>query len=224
MEKPEATAQLVKEEINSSIFIKETLKKGLINYSELARQLLPKIKKQNKKANFASVLISLQRYQEEISKTKSDLDSFLERVLPELELIIKNKIITLSFERNKKVMGMLNNISKEIRWDSGDIMFFIQGTREVTVIIDRKNEKKFNKLKSQLLERKDNLATLSVREPIGEVYSKEIVGFLALLTATLADNNINIYEIATTFKQEIFVIHERDLTKAYDAFERLAKR
>ena len=130
---------------------------------------------------------------------------------------MKTKIITLSYERNKKIMNTLNEISKEIRWDAGDIMYFIQGTSEVTVILDEKNEKKFDKLKSQLLEKKDNLATLSVREPESLIYSKEIPGFLALLTSTLADNQINIYECATTFKQEIFVIHEKDLTKAYDS-------
>ena len=54
MEKAEATAQLVKEEINSSLFIKESLKKGLINYSKLAKKILPKVKLQNKKANFQS--------------------------------------------------------------------------------------------------------------------------------------------------------------------------
>ena len=221
MEKPEATAKLVKEEVNSSLYLKEILKKGLINYSELARQLLPKIKEKNEKANFASILISLQRYYDEIKKSPSKHEVFIREQLPKLELIMKTKVITLSYERNKKVINLLNEISKEVRWDAGDIMFFIQGTSEITIILDEKNENKFYGLKTHLLERKEGLATLSVREPESLIYSKEVPGFLALLTSTLADNNINIYEIATTFKQEIFVINEKDLTKAYDSFNDL---
>jgi hypothetical protein len=224
MEKAEATAQLVKEEINSSLFIKESLKKGLINYSKLAKKILPKVKLQNKKANFQSVLIAIQRYYDCLNKSEKEFEKSLASALPNLELIIKNKIITLSLERNKKTMDELNEISKKIRWDAGDIMFFIQGTSEVTVILDKKNLNKFEKIKSEVIEKQDNLATISVREPEGEKYSKEIVGFLALLTSTLADNNINIYEVATTFKQEIFVIHEKDLTKSYEAFNKLISK
>jgi len=224
MEDLTTTAQLVREEINASLYIKETIKKGLINYSELARQILPKIKKQNPKANIASVIIALQRYYDTSKHERTEYEDFIEKQLPKLEILIKNKVITLSYERNKKVMDALIEISKSIRWDSGDIMYFIQGTSEITLIVDKKNEEKFDKIKSVLLEKKEGLATLSVREPESLIYSKEIPGFLALLCSTLADNNINIYECATTFKQEIFVLSEKDITKAYESFNKLVEK
>jgi len=221
MEKAEATAQLVKEEINSSIYLKEILKKGLINYSALAREILPKIKSKNSKANFASILIALQRYYEEVGKENTEFEKFVRQSLPNCELIIKNKIMTLSFHRTKRAMTLINEISKDIRWDMGDIMFFIQGSGEITVITDKKHEAKFDKLKSELVEKKDSLALLSIREPDALTYSKEVPGFLALLTQTLSDNGINIYESATTFKQTMFIVHEKDITKAYEAFNKL---
>ncbi len=221
MEKAEATAQLVKEQINSRIYLKEILKKGLINYSALARELLPKIREQNKKANFSSVLIAIQRYYDEVGKENSEFERFVKQSLPNCELIIKNKIMTLSFNRTKKVMALINEISKEIRWDLGDILFFIQGSGEITVITDKKHEPKFDKIHSELVETKDNLALLSLREPDAATYSKEVPGFLALLTQTLSDNNINIYESATTFKQTMFIVHEKDITKAYEALNKL---
>lgn len=222
MDKTEkSTSELVKEEINSSIYLKETLKKGLINYSALTRELLPKIKEKNRKANFASVLIAIQRYYDEIDKDNTEFEKFVKENLPNCELIIKNKILTLSYNRTKRVMALINEISREIRWDLGDMMFFIQGTGEITIILDKKNEKKFDRIKNDLVEKKDNVAVLSLREPDALTYSKEVPGFLALLTQTLADNNINIYELATTYKQTMFIVHEKNITKAYDALQKL---
>ena len=221
MEKAEATAQLVKEEINSSIFLLETLKKGIINYSELTRQLLPKIKEKNKKANFPSVLIAIQRYYDEI-KEKSGLPNQFGEILKDSDLILKNNILDLTFERTKEVMKNINEVSKTIRWDMGDIMFVIQGTAELTVIIDKKNLKKFDTIKNKIIEKKEDLALLSLREP-DEVssYSRGLVGFFALLTTLLADKNINIWEVATTYKQNIFIIYESDLPKAYETLKKL---
>jgi hypothetical protein len=221
MEKAEATAQLVKEEINSSIFLLETLKKGIINYSELTRQLLPKIKEKNKKANFPSVLIAIQRYYDEI-KEKSGLPNQFGEILKDSDLIMKNNILDLTFERTKEVMKNINEVSKTIRWDMGDIMFVIQGTAELTVIIDKKNLKKFDTIKNKIIEKKEDLALLSLREP-DEVssYSRGLVGFFALLTTLLADKNINIWEVATTYKQNIFIIYESDLPKAYETLKKL---
>ena len=220
MEKAEATAQLVKEEIYSSIVLLESLKRGLINYSELARQLLPNIKSQNKKANFSSVLIALQRLYDELKSQKQEKD--FGEILKDSELIMKTNIVDLAFERTKEVMKLINEISKEIRWDMGDIMFVIQGTSEITVICDKRNLKKFDKVRSKIVEIKENLSMLSLREP-EEVssYSRDMIGFLAYLTTALADKNINIWEVATTYKQSIFILYESDLPIAYDTLKKI---
>ena len=221
MEKAEKTAQLVKEEIDSSLFTLECLKKGLINYSELTRQLLPRIALKNPKANFSSVLIAIQRYYEELNGTSNKYLQFKD-ILKESELIMKTNIVDLTFERDKEVMKTINEISSEIRWDMGDVLFLIQGAFEITVIIDKKNLKKFDKINSKLIEKKEGLAILSLREPEEiNAYSRSLVGFFSLLSTLLADKNINIWETATTYKQNIFIIYESDLMFAYNTFKKL---
>jgi hypothetical protein len=220
-EEDKTTAELVKEEIKSRLFTNETLKQGLINFSALARELLPKIKTRNKKANFASVLIAIQRYYDEVKSSKSEN---IGELLKDCELIMKNRVSSLTLERNKKVMNLINQVSQSIRWDLGDIMFFIQGSSEVTLVIDKKNEFKFSSLSGSIVEKKTDLALLSLRES-GELnkYSKDIPGFLSLLTSTLANSSINIIDIASTYKQIIFVLYEKDLAKAYTTLENLIK-
>jgi aspartokinase len=137
---------------------------------------------------------------------------------------MKNKICSLTLERTKDVMNLINNVSKTIRWDLGDIMFFTQGSGEITVVIDKKNEKKFSGLGAKVIEKKEELTLLSLRET-GESarYSKDIPGFLSLITGKLAEREINIIDIASTYKQVIFVLNEKDSTKAYSILDNLIK-
>ena len=221
MEDMKTTARLVKEEITSSLFVNESLKKGLINYSALARELLPKIKNRNKKANFSSVLIAIQRYYDEVKGIRSNGEE-LNKIISNSELIVKNKIISFTFERNKRIMSLINQVSSSIRWDLGDILFFIQGAGEVTIVIDKKNSFKFDGLKSNLIEKKENLAILSLRESDNtKAYSKDVKGFLAFLTSVLADNSINIIDIASTYKQIIFVLDEKDAITSYEILNKI---
>ena len=217
-----STAELVKEEINSSLYLLEVLKKGMINFSALARDLLPKMKEKNSRSNFPSVLIAIQRYYDEIKTDK--MNDRLGKILHGCELIMKNKISSLTVERTKSSVSLINEVSKEIRWDLGDILFLVQGSGEITVVIDRKNEKKLNKLGKKIIEKKENLAIISIRESQDlESYSKDVAGYLALLTSTLTNNLVNIYDVASTYKQIIFTINESDLMKAYTALDKLIK-
>lgn len=212
-----STSELVKEEIKSSMIINEALKKGLINYSSLVRLLLPNIQQQNKKANFQSVLIAIQRYYDEIKLEKSD--EGIGKILKEAELIMKNNIVSLTMERTKQAMTVINKVSQTIRWDLGDIMFSIQGTGEITLVIDKKNSSKFTNLGKKIIDKRENLAIISIKE--APAYSKDTKGYLALLTSTLADNNINVLDIASTHAQIIFIINENQLTLAYETLSRL---
>src|SRR3989339_621570 len=222
MEQNRTTAELMKEEINGSLFIKESLKNDLINYSSLVRLLLARIKRENPKANFASILIAIQRYQDELVKKHSNLEN-LKKTLASSEIIMKNKIASLTLARTGEAMKFLNEVSRNIKWDQGDIFFTVQGSGEVTVIIDEKNEHKFEKVKeTSILEEEKNLALISLRESDSQKeYSKESLGYLSLLTTTLADNGINILDIASTYRQVFFVIYEKDLTKTYNVFSKL---
>ena len=222
MEKPTTTSRLVKEEIDKNIFVKESLKESLINYSALTRKILPKVKKKNNKANFSSVLISIQRYHDQIGD--EGINKNIKKILSNSEVIMKNNICSLTVERDLEAIKKVEEISKDIRWDLGDILFFIQGSGEVTIIIDNKNKSKFGEVNSKIIEKREDLATLSLRENENlKKYSKDTKGYLALLTNKLAEKDINIVDITSTYKQIIFILDEKDLTKAYNEINKLIK-
>lgn len=166
------------------------------------------------------MLIAIQRYYDEI-KSPNSKNNFSE-ILQDSELIMKNKIVSLTLERTKDSLNFIAKLAKKIRWDLGDILFTTQGSGEVTIVLDKKNARIIEKSKLKILEKKLDLSIISLREPEElESYSKDEIGFLSLLTTTLGDNKINIYDIATTYKQIIFVIPEKDLTRAYDVLNNM---
>ena len=223
MEEHITTTSLVREAVAASLVLSETLQQGLINYSALTRRLLPTIKKKNPKANAASVLIALQRYADELAS--KPVDNQAQAILANAEIIMKNNIASYTLERTALVMTELNEISRSIRWDAGEIFFFIQGTSEITVVIDANNNSRFIKLNAYIIEKITDLGIISLREAehSAKKYSKNVPGYLALLTKTLADHHINILDIASTYRQIIFVIKEQQLTTAYGILSALCK-
>jgi len=214
------TADLVRQEIKKNLFVEELLKENLINHSSLARKMLPEIKKINPKATFDSVLIAIKRQVMVLPKTK--LVPELKDIIGSSELLMKNEILEITVERNPALFLFLNDLAKSIRWDLGEVFFVVQGSGEITLIIDAKNQEKFSKIKSQIIETRKKLAFISVRES-SKKYSKEVKGYLSFLTNKLTENDINIVEIASTHKQVIFIIEEKDLIKAYGVFNELIK-
>ena len=159
--KTSPTSELVKNELKGSMFINELLKENLINHSSLARKLLPKIKKQNTKATFESVLITIKRYSSSLPKQK--ISNELKKIIADSELLMKNDIVELTIERTPTIFQFFNDLSKEIRWDLGEIFFIIQGSGEITLIMDKKNQEKFKKLKPSVIEKRENMALISIR-------------------------------------------------------------
>lgn len=222
----QSTPTVVQRAIRNDVFIEAMLARGLINYSALARVLLPQVQQKNRTANFESVLIAIQRFAQNLEKPEP-IDKNLREVLAKTEIIMKNDIVQLTFERDKKIYDSILETSKKIRLDVGELFFLIQGSRDISIFLDMH---KANELKS-LLKKATNttkrLAIISLREPSYKMreneLSREIPGYLAFLTTLFAKNAINIVEIASTHSQMIFVIGEKDLGKAYEVLDECIK-
>jgi hypothetical protein len=123
------------------------------------------------------VLIAIQRYYDEI-KSPNSKNNFSE-ILQDSELIMKNKIVSLTLERTKDSLNFIAKLAKKIRWDLGDILFTTQGSGEVTIVLDKKNARIIEKSKLKILEKKLDLSIISLRETEElESYSKDEIGFL----------------------------------------------
>ncbi len=209
------TAQIVREELEKDVFLQNSLAKGFINNSALARELLPIVKKKNPKATLESVTVSISRHSSGLKLEKVEKD--LMEQIANSQISLKNDIIHSTFLRNNVVFNAINEISKKIRWDLDEILFINQGGGEITVVFDKKNEVLFNRILSDAVEVREDSAILSIREPkIKNLKpSIEVPGLYAYFIGQISKNGINILDIISTRTQITFVLKESDITKAY---------
>lgn len=217
------TSQIVREEIDKDIFLQNSLAKGLINNSALARLLLPKVKIKNPKATIESITISIARYTNSLKHNK--LERELTAQISNSQVSLKNDIVHATFFRNNTIVSGINEISKKIRWDLDEILFINQGSGEITIVFDKKNKYQFKKILANAVEVRDNSAILSIREGKikGLMPSIEVPGLYAYFINQISQNGINILDVVSTRSQITFVIKESDLIKSYEVINNCIK-
>src|SRR3989344_2157196 len=213
------TTDLVKNELENDLYLLELLEEDLINVSALSRKIFPKVKEQNNKATKEYISIAIKRYVE--SKQGKKTSNEVAKMIANSQLSIKNDILHLTFKRNDFMLKTISEISKKINWDNEEIFFMNQGSGEVTIIIDEKNEELLEKCKEHLIERTDNLAILSLRENREKGLEKTIntPGVYSHFINQLSRKGINILEIVSTLSQITFVLDNKDIMRAYGILE-----
>ena len=204
------TAQLTKDYISQHPGIKECLKKGLINYSALARMISEKKGIQNK-SSIAAVLVAATRYGEELRKEKNYEKDVIE-LLKSGGIEAKNRIAVVIVEKNILPESMMD-IEKEAK-KKGNVFNAIEGSLTITVIISQsfipELKKKFG---NSIIKSTENLIEIIIKT--GEKIEK-IPGVVSYLTSLLAENNINIIEIMSCWTDTIIIIEEKDFSKSVE--------
>ena len=103
------TEQIVREELEKDVFLHNSLAKGFINNSALARELLPLVKKKNPQATLESVTISISRYSSSLKLEKFEKD--LIGQIANSHISLKNDIIHSTFLRNNTIFTTINENS-----------------------------------------------------------------------------------------------------------------
>lgn len=184
--------------------IKECLKKGLINYSSLARLIQKDLETKAKKE---AILIAARRYKQKIKN--APLEDKIIKIVENSNIDIKNNIMIYTLEKNI-FPDSLVEIEKEIKRDK-ELFFAIEGTKTMTIIIQKQNkeliEKKF---KNNIINKKSDLALITIScEGI-----EETPGVVNYITGWFFDNGINIEEFMSCYDDTLIVINAEDVDRA----------
>ncbi len=190
--------------------VKDCLKKGLINYSSLTRQVCDDMNLDLKK-NFDAVLIACRRYYRKIKSEHSNEDQVLS-ILRQSKVEVKNKIIVLVLEKNIHMPNLIE-IEKNAK-KQNEIFHIIEGVSAITVIT---SEDLIGSLKSafknKIVKENKNLAEITLKSP------KDIEttpGLISYLYSLLGENNINIFETMSCWTDTIFVVEEKDIARVME--------
>lgn len=192
--------------------IKDCLKKRLLNYSKLSRQIIRD--SSLKGSDFDAVLIAARRYFRKLAKSASAEDK-IRLLLSSSRIEIKNKIIVAVIEKHVYTDDLLE-LERKIKKSRG-VFYAIEGTDAITVITAAAFLADIlAKFKSSVIKLWKDLALVVIASP---EYIEETPGVFSYLSSMLSDRSINVLEAMSCWSETLFVVSESDIVKVLDSFK-----
>lgn len=182
--------------------IKDCLKKRMINYSSLARQICKEL---NIKS-FDAVLVACRRCSEKL-KQREELEKRIVLLLKKSRIEIRNRIMAVVLEKGISTDSLIS-LEKGIK-KSNEELHIIEGANAITLITSQ-----------EFLERIRELfryKTLRINKDLAEVIIKTSTeientpGVVSYLYSLLGEHGINIVETMSCWTDTIFIIDEKDV-------------
>jgi hypothetical protein len=187
-------AQDVRNHLRNKPYLLEALEKGIVNLSELSRQ----IQKELKTNDTSAIKAALRRYSEELQKHKQKRE---EKVLQ----LLKRSSIAV-YDR-KAVMITGKEISSKIGMEVDLLGKFVY-------LLDRSDLPE----RISTLVKHDNCTMIVVHSPEELEVTPGVVAFLATL---LAEQNVNIIEFISCWTETIMVVEKKDSLKTYEVLSNM---
>lgn len=212
-------AEAVRNEIQILPHTKTSLGEGIVNYSALARKLMPKLSdKLGKKLNEESVIVAIKRYSDEMGHQeaeKSYLDMFANS-----QITLQDNMCYTHFKKNKEVIEKVDKLFSAEDWKLGEMRVLIHGADQVMVIMKENRVRELLKeLDESVINSFSQSSLLTLNLPY-ESYST--YGIIAEVTSLLAKQGISLELISSPPDLHILV-DEKDAERTYSTFKQLIK-
>ena len=187
-------AQNVRNHLRNKPYLLEALEKGIVNLSELSRQIQEELKIEN----MSAVKAALRRFSEELQKHKQKRE---EKVLQ----VLKRSVMAV-YDR-KSVIITPNEIATQTGMK-------VDLLGKVVYLLDRSDLPK----RVSALVKHDNCTMIVVHSP---EELEATPGVVAFLTTLLAEQNVNIIEFISCWTETIIVVEKKDSLKTYEVLSNL---
>jgi aspartokinase len=187
-------AQNVRNHLQNKPYLLEALEKGIVNLSELSRQ----IQEELKTSNTSAVKAALRRFSEELQKHKQKREEKVLQVLKRSGIAVydRKSVMITTKEVNTKTGMKVDLLNKFVYLlDKGDL------PERINAIVKHDN------------------CTMIVMHSPEELEATP--GVVAFLTTLLAEQNVNIIEFISCWTETIIVVEKKDSLKAYEVLSNL---
>ena len=209
-------SHLVEKIVNERPLLFQALEQDIISFGNLAAQLEKEISEElNKEIKRSAIVMALRRYSDKIqSKSKTAKFDF------HSEITLKTNLCDLAIRKSPTLFPKLQKANKVADYGKGDTLNIIHGNHEVSIVTNRKHLKDIkSELKGEkIIKIEENLVALSLNFSEKFLYTP---GVISTVIRKLTWEDINIYELISTFTELTFIISQKDATKAYNALQKL---
>jgi len=188
------TAQNVRNHLRNKPYLLEALEKGIVNLSELSRQIQLELKIDNTSA----VKAALRRFAAELQKHKQKRE---EKVL---QLLRRSGIAV--YDRKSVIIT-----NKEVETKNGLKLDLLN---KYVYLLDRSDLPE----RISALVKHENCTMIVIHSPEELEATPGVVAFLATL---LAEQNVNIIEFISCWTETIMVVEKKDSLKAYEVLSNM---
>ena len=187
-------AQAVRNYLRNKPYLLEALEKGIVNLSELARQIQTELAAEEPSA----IKAALRRYSGELQKHKQKRE---EKVL---QLLRRSSIAV--YDRKSVIIT-----GKELNMETGMKVDLLD---KFVYLLDRSDLPE----RVAALVKHENCTMIVVHSPKELEATPGVVAFIATL---LAEQNVNIVELISCWTETIIVIEKKDSLKVYETLSNL---
>jgi aspartokinase len=187
-------AQKVRNHLQNKPYLLEALEKGIVNLSELSRQIQIELKT----SNTSAVKAALRRFSEELQKHKQKRE---EKVLE----VLKRSAIAVYDRKSVMITTREVNTKTGMKVDLLDKYIYL---------LDRKDMPQ----RINTIVKHDRCTMIVMHSPEELEVTPGVVAFLATL---LAEQNINIIEFISCWTETIIVVEKKDSLKTYEVLSNL---
>ncbi len=206
------TTELTENYLREHPSIKDCLKKGIINYSKLARKIGKELGIE-KKTSMEAILIACRRFAVKIKKEEV-LEEKILTILQQSTLEIKNKVVVVIIQK-RVPLEIMERVEKKVRKTEG-LWYLIEGTKVFTLIISEQDlEVVKNNLKKEIIKTSMGLALITLKSP---EELETTPGVMLYLYSLLGDQGINVVETMSCWTDTIFIVEEKEVSKIIGLF------
>jgi hypothetical protein len=196
----------VEQYINSHASVKDILKKGLVNYSALSRQIIKETGL--KRTDFDAVLIACRRTARKLSM-KSSAETRILQILQKSKMEIKTKILAVVLDKDVDDEDLLD-FERKVK-KKKDVYQMIEGTSAITLITNDEYSDEINRLfRKSILKMNRNLVDIILKSP---EKLENVPGVSSYLYSLFAEREINILETMSCYTDTLLVVNEEDLNE-----------
>jgi aspartokinase len=187
-------AQNVRSHLRNKPYLLEALEKGIVNLSELSRQ----IQKELKIDNTSAVKAALRRFSEELQRRKQKREEKVLQLLKRSGIAVYDRKSVMITNRE---MEAKNGMKVDLL---GKFVY----------LLDRSDVPE----RISALVKHDNCTMAVIHSPED---LEATPGVVAFLTTLLAEQNINIIEFISCWTETIIVVEKKDSLKAYEVLSNM---
>lgn len=216
-----SVTSVVENYIKSRPFLLNGLSEGIINLTSLARLIMPQLEQElGKDVKQGAVVMALKRLSEELDFR---VNHKILRVLKNIgEITVRSSLIDYTFSISDTVLNCQAELMQELNQYKDVFYTSSRGVNETNLVLSESVshliEKYFSK--ERLIQKQDNLASITVKLPTENVI---VPGIYYFIFQCLAWEGIIIHEVISTTNEFTILVDESEVDVAFKVIKDLKK-